>query len=352
MPWFWGSSNGDKDPTKSLDPDLKQFLEEQQPKSYTPTSQPPKQNERKKEPIQQQLDPLNSQQTLEDRPLPKESLFQDGRYKHLWKTYVPQSEIENATVTPVERLISSKKDRRSAIHQAALENCAFEEQLQQDCLSGSGRSSTFYSTLTMCKAETKSYNRCYQLQAKFLQALGYMSSFDSTDEHEEKIQMHADKLYHRMMDYEEELETAKREGRPLPPLASLFDSSRPVPTLDQINLPQDMESKLKTPLKELPPHERELAARVALQESKVSNANAEEFFKYTTTMNEERKRRQAWATRIFGEAVGKFLIPDPPKPSSENGARDLSSNEIIRNTWHDEPSLHEQRDIGEDIGRR
>ncbi|KAI9875741.1 MAG: hypothetical protein M1823_007410, partial [Watsoniomyces obsoletus] len=51
----------------------------------------------------------------------------------------------------------------------------------------------------------------------------------------------------------------------------------------------------------------------ATQETKVTNENAEDFFKYTTTMNEERQKRQAWAVKTFGDAIGKFLIPDPPK---------------------------------------
>lgn len=332
MPWFWGSNSGKDDPTKSLDPDLKEFLDEQRPRPYTTAEQPSKpQEESNKDVIFPKLELPDSNKTYDDRPLPKESLFQDGRYKDLWKTYIPQTQIVAATSTPVERVISARKDRGSAIHHAALENCAYEEQLQQDCLNGVGRSGKIYSRVTMCKDETKSYNRCYQLQAKFMQALGYMSSFDTTDEQEERIQMHADKLYHRMMDYEEELDDAKRKGKPLPPLTSLFNNHRPVPSVEEIKLPQAMEAKLQTPLHELPPHERELAAKVALQEARVRNFNAEELFKLTTTMNEDRQRRQSWAVRTFGEVIGKFMIPDPPKQDGQ--MRPYTTEELDREVW-------------------
>ncbi len=311
MPWFWGGSNQD-DPTKSLDADLKQFLKEQQPKPYVPVDAPPKEVEAPKNFQSSQVSLPKSTEGFEERPLPKESLFQDGRYKDLWKTYVPQAELAATAATPVEHVINARKDRRMGIHRAALENCVFEQELQRACL-GSGFAGSIKSRMTMCRAETKTFNRCYQLQAKFLQALGYMASSTTTDLDEEQVQMHADKLYHRMMDYEESLESARLNHQPIPPLSSVFDPEQPAPTIEQFTLPETVKRKLRTPLNDLPPHERELAARAALQEAKITNEDADDFFKYTTTMNEDRQKRQTWAVKAFGEAIGKFLIPDPPK---------------------------------------
>ena len=332
MPWFWGGNNQD-DPTKSLDADLKQFLKEQQPKPYVPIEVPSREAEEPKK-VKGPPDSLPATtEGFEERPLPKESLFQDGRYKHLWKTYVPQAEIAAAAATPVEHVINARKDRRTGIHRAALENCAFEQELQRGCL-GNGFAGSIKSRMTMCRAETKTFNRCYQLQAKFLQALGYMGSSTTTDDDEERIQMHADKLYHRMMDYEEALEDARLNNRPIPPLSSVFDPDRPAPAAEQINLPDLVERKLKTPLHDLPPHERELAARAALQEAKLTNEDADDFFKYTTTMNEGRQKRQTWAVNVFGEAIGKFLIPDPPKePGSQR-----PTDEVARDVWANDGS--------------
>ena len=332
MPWFWGSSSQD-DPAKSLDADLKQFLKEQQPRPYQPAEAASKQEEKPSPANKVQPPRPDTNKSFEERPLPRESLFQDGRYKDLWKTYTPAADIAAASATPVEHVISARKDRRAGIHRASLENCAFEQQLQRTCLGG-GLRATVKQRLTMCSAETKTFNRCYQLQAKFLQALGYLGSSGSSDEDEERIQMHADKLYHRMMDYEEQLDNARLNDQPLPPLSSVFDPNKPAPTIEQFNLSDHAEQKLKVPLRDLPPHERELMARAALSEAKITNEAAEDFFKYTTTMNAERQKRQAWAQKTFGDAIGKFLIPDPPQEPGKERA-DISPG---RDVWTNDRS--------------
>ncbi|KIW96608.1 uncharacterized protein Z519_01999 [Cladophialophora bantiana CBS 173.52] len=337
MGWFWGGKSNQNDPAKDLDDDLKQFLKEQQPRPYVPAEAPiePLQPSEKLSPTvkpSEQIIP-DTIPTAEERPLPKESLFQDGRYKHIWKTYIPQDEITAATSTPVERVLSARKDRNQSIHKAALENCAFEEEMQQICFKGGNLTDRLRGRMTMCHEETKAFNRCYTLQAKFLQALGYMTSATSSAEDEEKIQMHADKLYHRMMDYEAEVDEAKRNNQPIPPLSSLFNPNRPAPTLEQMALPKAMEDKMKKPLHEYPPHERELAARAALQEAKLTDLYAEDLFKYSVTMNEDRKNRQAFLTRVFGEVIGKFLIPDPPK---DPNIKPYSLQQLERDIWQEE----------------
>jgi len=336
MGWFWGKNSQD-DPAKTLDADLKQFLKDQQPRPYVPADPPIEKSKSREEltpiPKPPPASTPDANQSSEERRLPRESLFQDGRYKHIWKTYTPQDEITAATSTPVERVLSARKDRNQTIHRAALENCAFEEEMQQICFKGGNMSDKFRGRMSMCHEETKAFTRCYALQAKFLQALGYMASSTSSAEDEEKIQMHADKLYHRMMDYEAELEEAKRNNRPIPPLSSLFNPDRPAPTIEQMALPKAMEDKMKKPLHEYPPHERELAARAALQEAKLTDLYAEDLFKFSVTMNDDRKTRQAWVTRIFGEPIGKFLIPDPPK---DPDIKPYSSQQLERKTWDDE----------------
>ncbi|KIW30589.1 uncharacterized protein PV07_06323 [Cladophialophora immunda] len=337
MGWFWGGRSNQNDPAKALDDDLKQFLKEQQPRPYVPaeapleSSEPPEKLDSTVKLPEQTLP--DAAQPPQDRPLPKESLFQDGRYKHIWKTYIPQDEITAATSTPVERVLSARKDRNQSIHKAALENCAFEEEMQQICFKGGNVADKLRGRMTMCHEETKAFNRCYTLQAKFLQALGYMTSATSSAEDEEKIQMHADKLYHRMMDYEAEVDDAKRNNQPIPPLSSLFNPNRPAPTLDQMALPKAMEDKMKKPLHEYPPHERELAARAALQEAKLTDLYAEDLFKYSVTMNEDRKNRQVFLTRVFGEVIGKFLIPDPPK---DPNIKPYSLQQLERDIWREE----------------
>ena len=182
MSWFWGSKSKQDDPTQSLDADLKKFLDEQQPKPYTPTQLPAAPSsdaiEAAKKPLFENPD---SNKIHQDRPLPKESLFQDGRYAHLWKTYTPQMDVDAATEKPTDIITRTRKDRKSTISSASLENCAFEQELKEQCL-GLGMKGKLKSRMTMCEEETKTWNRCFTLQGQFLQALGYMQAQQDMDE--------------------------------------------------------------------------------------------------------------------------------------------------------------------------
>lgn len=328
MGWLWGSKDSGKDPTKNLQPDLKEFLNKQDTRPYLTAEE--SKTTITPDPEPQRTSNTTKEQAPEDRPLPKQSLFQDGRYKDLWKTYIPQEQDVVVTSTAAERVVTAKKNRREQLHRVALENCAFEEELKMNCFTTGTAANRARATMTMCNQETKAFNRCYQLQAKFLQALGYMSDPSSTNADEEKIQMHADKLYHRMMDYEAAVDEAKATNQPVPPLSSVFNPNKPAPSIEEINLPPKMEKSLKKPLHELPPHERELAARAILQEAKLAQVYADDFFKYTTTLNEDRKERQRWLVNALGETVGKFLIPDPPE---EHKIKSYGPDELDREIW-------------------
>ncbi|KAJ9655986.1 hypothetical protein H2198_005239 [Neophaeococcomyces mojaviensis] len=333
MSWFWGKKQT-QDPTKSLDSDLKDFLDSQQPRPYIPTGH--------KVPLGAKKPEVNNDEAAkeaaapEDRPLPAESLFQDGRYKHLWKSYVPQRDVVEANTTPAQRLLDAKKDRKASLSQAALENCAFEEELKRTCFQEGDAVNRIRARLTMCSRETKAFNRCFQLQAKFLQALGYRGSAFSSNEEDERIQMHADKLYHRMMDYEAAVDEAKAKGQPIPPLTSVFNPNRPAPTIDEINLPQGLARGLKRPLHELPAHEREVAARAVLQETKIAQTYADDFFKYTTTLNEGRQERQKKLVDLFGDTLGKFFVPDAPDQSE---IPTFDPTKLDRDFWKDDPPI-------------
>lgn len=334
MSWFWGSKpSTQEDPTKSLDKDLKQFLDEQQPKRYVTADE---QNPRTTPKVEAPLNPpptATAGQT--DSGVPKESLFPDGRYKDIWKTYVPQQAIVEATTTPLDRISSAKKDRKASLHQAAMENCAFEEEMKRNCFEAGDTIDQLRARLTMCGRETRAFNRCFQLQAKFMQALGYQGSAYSTVEEDERVQMHADRLYHRMMDYEATVDEAKAAGKPLPPLTSVFDASKPSPTIEEMRLPANLEGTMPTELRKLPPHERELSARAALQEARITQTYAEDFFTYTTTLNEDRKDRQKRLVNTFGETLGKFFVPDPP---TEHEMKTFKNEELERDFWRDDYS--------------
>ena len=241
MVWpFTKSETYSDDPLKDLDPSLRDFLQKESPVKYTPPAPPP--------PEPSPPPPTNTSSAsyspnantspdnvCPDPSVPKESLFPDGRYAHLWKTYTPQREIESTYRTDQEKMsdiLSAYKDRKSSIGKAALENCSFEQSALYDCW----RDGSIKDTMTMCRTENRKFNRCYLMQSKFLKALGYMSDWERPKEVEEGIQMHADELYLRMLEQEKAVEEAKTAGLPEPtfeplirkkPVTNPFAAARP-----------------------------------------------------------------------------------------------------------------------------
>ena len=176
MSWFWGKSTtsqgdgkddtgkgtGEGDPLRKLDPRLKNYLATEAPSNYNalanaePTPQAL--------PYRKQAPVSATSQPWAETGVPQQSLYQDGRYKELWKTYKPLEEIENATKTDQDRLldiVAGLKERKTQISRAALENCSFEQTLVSDCFTFGG----WKSRMTMCRAENKRFERCYVTQA-------------------------------------------------------------------------------------------------------------------------------------------------------------------------------------------
>lgn len=138
-------------------------------------------------------------------------------------------------------------------------------------------------------------------------------------EKEERIQMHADKLYHQMLDYEKRVEEAKAAGNEPPPLTSLFQpektakvpaatGGKPQSTLEVPggeSIPAGF--KPSKPLNKLTPHERELEIRAhnaQLEQQKVYLQEASPFMK---TQDDAREKRREKAVSWFGETMGKWL---------------------------------------------
>uniref|UniRef100_L2G8X4 Autophagy protein n=1 Tax=Colletotrichum fructicola (strain Nara gc5) TaxID=1213859 RepID=L2G8X4_COLFN len=238
MGWFdgwFGSSTSTSDPLKSLDPKLREFLERESPVkiqqqiqeaeqaaaaaatkaaaaaeaaiSAATTSQTSHQN--------------GADTTADSRPkVPKESLFQDGRYAHLWKTYRPYAEIEAESKTDHEKLmdvLDGYKERKHNIGRAALENCALQQEEWVNCM----KSGSWEDRMQMCRHQVQRFEKCYTMQTRFLKALGYQSVYNRPAQVEEDIQMHADKLYQRMVEQEKAIEAAKQEGLPVPNLGQI-----------------------------------------------------------------------------------------------------------------------------------
>jgi hypothetical protein len=161
MGWFWGDSQGD-DPTKHLDPKLKEFLQKETPEAYIPAEKPPEPPKSSLEKLVPSFpNPSTDQPSESDTPrVPPESLFQDGRYAHLWKTYVPLQQEGNQNMDKMRQVIEIHKERQFQLSKAALENCAEEHQVVSTCFSTGG----WRARMTMCKAENNQFGRCYDMQ--------------------------------------------------------------------------------------------------------------------------------------------------------------------------------------------
>jgi hypothetical protein len=222
MGWLWGSSDTASARAQgSLDPSLQDFLNKEAPTGPRPSlpsrpAEPPKE-------AAQPAQPAQPQPAVPEEPaVPPQSQFQDGRYAHLWKGYVPQNDLENRARTEQDKLrdiVDAFNDRKADIGRIALENCALEYMEQFDCFRAP---KTYWQTATLCNAESKKFNRCYDMQSKFLKALGYLTMDVRSGEDSERIQMHADKLYQQMMEQEAAIQKAKDEGREPPKFESVL----------------------------------------------------------------------------------------------------------------------------------
>jgi len=158
---------------------------------------------------------------------------------------------------------------------------------------------------------------CLILRQKFLKALGYLSTFDRPPELDERIQMHADTLYHRMLDQEKAIEAAKAEGRPVPTFPPLLTSRSKTSTstsaggqlpvddnkLQPSDLPESVQAALKKRLEGLNDEEREVEERAIKAEIRAGEQVAERLGTIYETQAEERRVRKEQGRETIGDKV-------------------------------------------------
>ncbi|KAF2797066.1 hypothetical protein K505DRAFT_358726 [Melanomma pulvis-pyrius CBS 109.77] len=219
MGWLWGSGDSSA-ANNNLDPSLRDFLHTEAPSGPKPSlpSRPAAPPAASPAPPAQTASP---EQHHTAPAVPPQSLFPDGRYAHLWKNYTPQNVLDDRGKTEQDKLrdiVDAFNDRKAAIGRAALENCALEYLAQYECFQKPG----WVQTATLCRAESRTFNRCYEMQAKFLKALGYLTMDARSPEQDEIMQMHADKLYQQLKEQEALIDKAKEDGRPIPAFESVL----------------------------------------------------------------------------------------------------------------------------------
>ncbi|MBE3048317.1 hypothetical protein IMZ48_38595 [Candidatus Bathyarchaeota archaeon] len=149
-----GSKPAEEDPFKSLDPKLRDFLQKESPVKFEPKDSEPAPPKKPTE-----HEPEDPEAAARAR-----SLYQDGRYAHLWKSYTPLADVEAATKSSHEKLtdvLEGYKERKTLIGKAALENCAFEQGEWRHCMTNGSWSDA----LTMCRSQVRQFERCYTMQS-------------------------------------------------------------------------------------------------------------------------------------------------------------------------------------------
>ncbi|UKZ75506.1 hypothetical protein TrVFT333_003192 [Trichoderma virens FT-333] len=298
MGWLPSIFGGDaSNPLGKLDPKLREFLEKESPVRYIP-------NQRAAS-TQRQDAGAAAETKPEPAAVPAASLYQDGRYAHLWKNYRPLAEVEEETSTDHDKLMSvleGYKERKAAIAKAGLENCAPQQEEWINCM----KSGSWEDQLQMCRHQVRRFERCYTMQSRFLRALGYGSVAGRPSEVDEDIQLHADALFQRMLQHEAEVEKAKENGTLIP----TFDPSLPktnAANATNIKPSEELQKQWKEKLDQLPEDERpaeEAALRADLQAKADVARNVKKIW---DAKREEREVRRAEGQATFSDTIAALF---------------------------------------------
>lgn len=158
MGWWPSIFGGDKsaDPLQQLDPKLREFLEKESPVKH--------QHSAATEPTSKDGAAASSSRGPGETPVPKQSLYQDGRYAHLWKNYRPQAEVEAEAMTDHDKLmgvLEGYQERKAQITKVAMENCAEAQEEWINCM----KHGKWEDQLQMCRHQVRRFEKCYTMQS-------------------------------------------------------------------------------------------------------------------------------------------------------------------------------------------
>ncbi|PHH73614.1 hypothetical protein CDD80_3706 [Ophiocordyceps camponoti-rufipedis] len=275
------SSSSSTNTLENLDPEVRAFLEKESPVKYAP-SQPPA---TKPEPKSK---PETGKSTV-----PAASLYQDGRYAHLWKNYRPLAETEAENATDGDRLsavLEGYKSRKAALGTAALENCALEQEEWVNCMKGG----SWEDRMQMCRHQ------------RFLRIIGYGSIANRPAAVEEAIQMQADALYQRMLKHEAAVSQAKQDGTPIPTFELIIPDA-PAPSVrTQGPTPAD-EQAWQRKLDDLPEDERAIEAAALRADYQAKAEFASTVMEIRQTQREGRDERLAQGKASVLDSLSALL---------------------------------------------
>ena len=177
----------------------------------------------------------------------------------------------------------------------------------------------------MCREENRAFLRCYEMQSRFMKALGYLSQPRGADE-EERIQMHADKLYGQMLEREAAAEQAKTEGTEVPKLAPLIQEEATTKALGADSAwsrvrKQAAEQNVSTALssyspekqevirnriKDMNPQEKELELQLIAAESRAQIEYADQIKERLEAERQDRHARRERGRETVGDAIKRM----------------------------------------------
>lgn len=160
-----------------------------------------------------------------------------------------------------------------------------------------------------------------------MKALGYLSNYDRPPEVDEQIQMHADKLYHRMLERERITEQAKAAGLPAPTFPDILSSSAIKASLQAPStpvgsssaeepqpLPPDLEglkpkvkAQLRDRMKDLSPEERALEEKALAMEIAAGETVGKQIDKMFEDQARAKKVRKEQGRETFGDKIGSIF---------------------------------------------
>lgn len=131
--------------------------------------------------------------------------------------------------------------------------------------------------------------------------------------------MHADTLYHRMLDQEEAIEAAKAEGKPIPTFEPLLSARKAAP-VQQIptkaapeeqyqpsDLPPNVQERLKKRLEGLEGKERELEEQAITAELRAGEEAATNLANIYQKQEEEKRARKEMGKETMGDKLSSIF---------------------------------------------
>ena len=158
-----------------------------------------------------------------------------------------------------------------------------------------------------------------------MKALGYLSNYDRPPEVDEQIQMHADMLYHRMLERERVVEKAKAAGLPVPMFPDIISSSPPstsaqpqsglaTTSLEDQPLPAEFEglkpkvkAQVRDRLKNLTPEEREVEAKALAMELAAGETVGKQINQIFEDQGKAKKIRKEQGRETVADKIGSIF---------------------------------------------